>query len=119
MNLRPTYLIDSIYQSKKTRDIDSRSSQSEFFIGEIVNKWKNSNDRISIAVWNYEITSNVFHTGLLFFYATQMIGHFLNSRISANHDKVEGHWANYEILIKRIETLFNWKDSLNKVYDKV
>ena len=34
-------------------------------------------------------TSNVFHTPLSF-YATQIINPFLNSRISANHDKVDG-----------------------------
>ena len=45
-------------------------------------------------------TANVFHTTLTF-YAIQIINQLLNSRISANHDKVEGHTANREILIKR------------------
>ena len=38
----------------------------------------------------------------LHFYATQIINTFLNWRISANHDKEEGHSANSEILIKGI-----------------
>ena len=42
---------------------------------------------------NYEIQQ-------MSFYATQIIHPFLNSRISANHDKVEGLLANGEILIK-------------------
>ena len=47
---------------------------------------------------------NVFQTPLPF-YATQIINPFLNSRISANHDKVEGHSAKGEILIKEIDTI--------------
>ena len=45
---------------------------------------------------------------LLFISATQMINPFLNSRISANHDKVEGLLANFngEILIKRALFLY-------------
>ena len=35
-----------------------------------------------------------------------MIDHFLNSRISANHDEVEGHSANGEILIKVLKLFF-------------
>ena len=38
------------------------------------------------------------------FYATQIINPFLNYRISANHDIVEGHSVNIEILI-HIDTL--------------
>ena len=34
-----------------------------------------------------------------------LINPFLNSRISTEHDKVEGHLANGEIIIKGIETL--------------
>ena len=37
--------------------------------------------------------------------ATPIINPFLNLRISANHDKVEGQLANGEVLIKAIETL--------------
>ena len=37
-------------------------------------------------------TANVLHISP--FYSTQIINHLLNSRISSNHDKVEGHSAN-------------------------
>ena len=47
--------------------------------------------------------ANVFHTPLPF-YATQIIDSFLNSMISAHHDKVGEHSANGEILIKGFET---------------
>ena len=39
------------------------------------------------------------------FYATEILNPLLNSKLSANHDKVEGYLANGEILIKGIETL--------------
>ena len=39
------------------------------------------------------------------FYAAQIIFTFLNSKILADYDKVEGHSANGEILIKEIEIL--------------
>ena len=52
-----------------------------------------------MATFNYENTPNVFNTPL-HFYSTQIIRPFLNSRISARHDKVDGHPANGEILIK-------------------
>jgi hypothetical protein len=48
--------------------------------------------------------ANVFHTPLPFF-ATQITITFLNSRISANNDKVEGLSANREICIKVIVSL--------------
>ena len=41
----------------------------------------------------------------LFFLATEIINPFLDSMISANHDKVEAHSANGKILIKRIVAL--------------
>ena len=44
-------------------------------------------------------TPNVFHIPLLF-YATQVFNSFLNSRIAANHDKVERFSANGEIPVK-------------------
>ena len=49
-------------------------------------------------------TANYYHTPLPF-YATYTISPILNSRISGNHDKVERHSANGEILIKEIVTL--------------
>ena len=50
-------------------------------------------------------TTNVFHTPLPF-YATQIINPFLNSWVSANHDKVEENSANNgEFLKNGIETL--------------
>ena len=60
-------------------------------------------DRISIAAWNYEIQKMSFIP--LPFYVTQIITNFLNSRILANQDKVEGYSANCEILIKGIVSL--------------
>ena len=45
-------------------------------------------------------TANVFHTPPLSFYASQIIIPFLNSRTSANHDKVDGLSANGEIFIR-------------------
>ena len=50
-------------------------------------------------VYYSEILSN------LPFYATQIINHFLNSRISANLDKVDALSANGETLIKGIVSL--------------
>ena len=47
-----------------------------------------------------------YHSNRLPFYGTQIINPFLNPRISANHDKVEGHSVNNEILLTGIETLF-------------
>jgi hypothetical protein len=46
-------------------------------------------------------TANIFHTPLPF-YAAQTFNPVLNSRISANHDKVERLSANRELLIKMI-----------------
>ena len=55
--------------------------------------------RINFHVESFN-AANVFHTPSLPFYAINMINPLLNSRISTNHDKVEGHSANGEILIK-------------------
>ena len=49
-------------------------------------------------------TPNVFYTPLRF-YTTKIISSFLNSRISANHDKVGGLSANGKILIKGVVSL--------------
>ena len=49
-----------------------------------------------IAASNYQIHA----TDDFPFYATQIIDPFLNSRIPANHDKVNWFSANWEILIK-------------------
>ena len=40
------------------------------------------------------------------FYATQMINPFLNSRISVNQDKVDGHSANGLVSLLYIDSLF-------------
>ena len=50
-------------------------------------------------------TVNVFHIPLSL-YATQINNPFLNSRISANHYKVDELSANGELLIKGIVSLF-------------
>ena len=65
---------------------------------------KRFNNRETIAPSNYEINQMSF-IPLLPFYATKIDDPFLNSRISANHDKVEGLLANYKILIKGIVCL--------------
>ena len=60
--------------------------------------------RETIAAFNYEFSLNVLQTPLPF-YATQIINPLLNSRISANHNKVDEFSANGVIFIK-IVSLF-------------
>ena len=57
---------------------------------------KKYHNRISIAAWNYVIQQISF---------MQLLPSFFNSMISVNHDKVEGHSVNGEILIKGFKTL--------------
>ena len=52
-------------------------------------------NRESIEIWN---TANIFHTPLPF-YATQLISHILNSRISANHIK----WRGFHPIVKSLK----------------
>ena len=61
-------------------------------------------NRETIAASNLEIHQMSF-TPPFPFYATQIINPFHNSRILANHDKVDGLSANGEILIKEIVSL--------------
>ena len=62
-------------------------------------KQKRFNYRETIATLNYEVQQITFN-------ATQIINPFINSRISANYDNVEGLLANGEIIIKGIVSLF-------------
>ena len=57
--------------------------------------------RETVTAFKIEI-SNVFHIP---FYANQIINPFLNTRIPANHNKVDGISTNGEILINRIVSL--------------
>ena len=62
-------------------------------------KWQTIFYNIEIFVTiNYEIHQMSFTP--LPFYASKIINPFLNSRILANHDKVDGLSTNGEILIK-------------------
>ena len=58
--------------------------------------------RETIAALNYEIHQMSKNTP---FYATQIINPFINSKISTNHDKIDGLSANCEILIREIVSL--------------
>ena len=57
-------------------------------------------NRETIAALNYEI-HQIIHTPF-HFHATQIINPFINSKISANHDKIERLSANGETLMKKI-----------------
>ena len=56
-------------------------------------------NRETITTLNFEVQQITFNV-------TQIIDPFINSRISANHDNVEGLLANGEIITKWIVSLF-------------
>ena len=62
-------------------------------------------DRETFAALNYQIHQMSFIQAFPSIYATQIINTFLNSRISANQDKVDGLLFNREIHLKEIVSL--------------
>ena len=62
-------------------------------------------DKETITALTYKIHQICLSYPLSFF-ANQIINPFLNSRISANHKKVQGLSANGKILIKGVVSLF-------------
>ena len=62
----------------------------------------------------------LFKSPFLFYYI-QMINAFLNSRISANHDKVEGISAVDEVPIHKIENLLRSSkyNNMSSLFEKI